>query len=344
MPFAPSPVASVLASLAMTAMATMTACAPSEPGAVAAAPDVLQTDFELAPLPAATRVAALAWQPPVCPQVYRVRIDETYPDGLEKMLRTQTEHSESFLAVGDEPRGAGPSTSSSSPPWPPGPVPGDRVFTGRVAFRGPKTQNRPLHREFALSATLAGPGSPDAGCHERTWDPVEDAVALGWPQLPGRLAAIGETWSGARVEARCNRSACVDTVTRGGGPNNHFRPCTTMSWRERLDGIFTLGDVQVAVISSFWSDGHPLGEGLWSERTAVVSVDHGRLLHSHTFIHHTYTGIERELRMDAVDDCPGGLVAAGWSPDAAVLAARATLLAALAEPARPQDKTRDGAR
>ena len=188
-------------------------------------------------------------------------------------------------------------------------------------FRGPKTQNKPLPREFALSAALAGPASPDAPCYERTWDPVEDAVALGWPQLPARMAAVGETWVGARVEARCNRSACVDTKTRGGGPENHFRPCTTMSWRERLDGIYTLGAGQVAVISSFWSDGHPLDEGLWSERTAVVSVDSGRLLHSHTFIHHTYTGIERELRMDAVDDCPGGLVAAGWSPDAAVSSA-----------------------
>ncbi len=328
-------------SLAIVIILAMAACGASEPEAVAATPDVLQTDFELSPQPAATRVAALAWQAPVCPQVYRVRIAETYPDGLEKMLRTQAEHSESFLAVGDEPR---TTPDASSSPWPPGPIPGDRVFTGRAAFRGPKTQQRPLHREFALSAALAGPGSPDAGCYERTWDPVEDAVALGWPQLPARLAAIGETWSGARVEARCNRSACVDTVTRGGGPNNHHLPCTTMSWRERLDGIFTLGAEQVAVISSFWSDGHPLGEGLWSERTAVVSVDHGRLLHSQTFIHHTYTGIERELRMDAVDDCPGGLVAAGWSPDAAVLASRETLLAALAEPARQSDKTKDGAR
>jgi len=335
-----SPVASVLGPLAIT-ITVMTACGASEPNAVAATPDALETDFDLSPQPASTRVAALAWQPPTCPQVYRVRISETYPDGLEKMLRTQAEHSESFLAVGDDPTSSSSSTSST---WPPGPIPGDRVFLGRAAFRGPKTQERPLHREFALSAALAGPGSPDAGCYERTWDPVEDAVALGWPQLPARLAAIGETWSGARVEARCNRSACVDTVTRGGGPNNHLLPCTTMSWRERLDGIFTLGDSQVAVISSFWSDGHPLDEGLWSERTAVISVDHGRLLHSHTFIHHTYTGIERELRMDAVDACPGSLVAAGWSPDAAVLDARETLLAALAEPARPQDKTRDGAR
>ena len=334
-----TPTSLALPVMMMMMMAGILACAPGEPSGVA--PEVLQADFDLAPRPAATRVATLAWQPPVCPQVYRVRVDETYPPGLEKMLRAEAEHSESFMAVGAEP-------GARADAWPPGPVPQDRVFTGRAVFRGPKTQQKSLHREFALSAALAGPASPDAPCHERTWDPVEDAVALAWPQLPARLAAVGETWRGARVEARCNRSACVDTKTRGGGRDNHFRPCTTMSWRERLDGIFELGageaDGRVAVISSFWSDGHPLDEGLWSERTAVVSVEHGRLLHSQTLIHHTYTGIEREVRVDAIDRCPGGLVAAGWSPDVAASDGRETLLSALAEPTRLQDKTRDGAR
>jgi hypothetical protein len=96
------------------------------------------------------------------------------------------------------------------------------VFVGELSFQGPRTANRPLQREFALSATLAGPASPDAACHERTWDAVEDAMALGWPQLPGRLTAVGETWTGARVESRCNRSACVDPETRGGGPRQRI--------------------------------------------------------------------------------------------------------------------------
>ncbi len=330
---------SLTTALALLVLAiSVLACGPedSPTSARAAGPDVLQADFDLLPQPANTRVAALAWQPPTCPQVYRVRIDETYPTGLEKAMRTQAEHSESFLALGPEP--------GKVQTWPPGPVPKDRVFVGRAAFRGPRSQQRPLHRELSLSAALVGPASPDAPCYERTWDPVEDALALAWPQLPTRLAAVGETWPGARVEARCNRSACVDTKTRGGGPDNHFRPCTTMSWRERLDGIFTLGDEQVAVISSFWSDGHPLDEGLWSERTAVISVAHGRLLHSHAFIHHTYTGIERELRVDAIDACPGGLVAAGWSPDAAVIGERETLSSALADPSKTTDKSANEAR
>jgi len=103
-----------------------------------------------------------------------------------------------------------------------------------------------------------------------------------------------------------------------------------MSWRERLDGVSRLGDDRVAEISSFWSDGHPLGAGIWSERVALVSLTHGRLMYSETRIHHGYTGIEREVRLTAIDACPGGLVAAGWSPEAADLAGRDALLAELA--------------
>ena len=310
--------------LAALAPACVAAEDSDEPAAL-----VELAEFDLTPRPAAARTAPLAWSAPAaCSQVYRVRIDETYPPGLAERLHTKAEHSESFLVI------TGPREGDRTS-WPSGPVPKDRFFAGRLTFRGPKTQDRPVLREFALSAELAGPASPDAACMERTWDPAEDALALGWPQLPARLVARGESWRGARVEARCNRSACVDPKTGGGGPDNHHRPCATMSWRERLDGLHMLGDEQVAQISSFWSDGHALGEALSSERVAVVSVEHGRLLHSQTVIHHDYTGIEREVRVDAVDACPGGLVAAGWTPSPAVIAARDALLAA-AEASRKQ--------
>jgi len=274
----------------------------------------LDVEFDLTPRPDPARAAPLAWRAPLaCPQVYRVRIDESYPPGLEERLHTRAEHSDSFIAI---------SSQRAK----------DGEVLGRLMFQGPRTQDRPVLRDFAISAELAGPAAPDAPCRERTWDPVEDALALGWPQLPARLVARGETWRGARVEATCNRSACVDPKTGGGGPDNHHRPCATMSWRERLDGLYTLGDEQVAQISSFWSDGHPLGEALWSERSAVVSVAHGRLLHSQTVIHHGYSGIEREVRVDAIDGCAGGLVAAGWSPDPVLVAARDALLTAAEAP------------
>jgi hypothetical protein len=316
----------------VVAFALAPACAEPDPNESAALVEL--AEFDLAARPDPARAAPLAWQAPAaCPQVYRVRIDETYPPGLEERLHSKAEHSESFLVI------TGP-REAERVSWPSGPVPKDRVFSGRLTFKGPKTQDRPVLRDFALSAELAGPASPDAACMERTWDPVEDALALGWPQLPARLVARGEIWRGARVEARCNRSACVDPKTGGGGKENHERPCATMSWRERLDGLFMLGDQQVAQISSFWSDGHPLGEALSSERNAVISVEHGRLLHSQTIIHHDYTGIERDVRVDAVDACPGGLVAAGWSPSEAVLAARDALLTAAAAPGTAQDPAR----
>lgn len=324
---------SAIASAALGASALLApACEPE--AADRAPPTALVEEFGLAPVATADKVVTLAWQPPVgCPQVFRVRIEETYPPGLEDMLRTQAEHSESWLAVAASETG----DERAGERWPSGPVPEDRVFVGRSLFKGPKTQNKPLQREFALSATLAGPASPDAPCFERTWDPVEDALALGWPALPGRMVAVGETWRGARVEGRCNRSACVDPQTRGGGPDNHLRPCTTMSWRERLDGVFNLGGERVAEISSFWSDGQPLDQGIWSERKAIVSLAHGRLIHSETLIHHGYSGIEREVQIDAVDECAGGLVAAGWSPERAA-ADRGVLLAELAKK-RGRDKT-----
>lgn len=305
-----------LARVAGSALA-LVACAP-EPEGELVVPEL--AELGLSPISVDTRVAHLAWHPPTCAPVYRVRIDERYPEGLEKYLNTAAERSESYLTV--EPAKPGV--------WPPGPVPQDRVFIGELTFQGPRTAHRPLHREFALSASLAGPASPDAACFERTWDAVEDAVALGWPQLSGRLTAVGETWTGARVESRCNRSACIDPETRGGGKTAHHLPCVTPWWRETLTGVLDLatssGTTRVAVIASEWSDGHPIGEGLSSERTALVSLEHGRLLHAHTKIHHGYSGIEREVRVDAVDTCPGGLVAAGWTAPELVVTAREAIL------------------
>jgi hypothetical protein len=314
------------------ALAALAGCSPDTPAAPDLAP--FAHEFGLDPTPADDPAAHLAWHAPApCDQVYRVRVAETYPEGLAEFLHTKAEHSTSWLALG-------PRTADAAPP--PGPVPEDRPFVGASLLRGPKTADKPLQRELALSAALAGPASPDAPCYERTWDALEDALALGWPQLPARMTAVGEAWRGARVEARCNRAACVDPDTRMGGKDNHFRPCATMSWRETLAALVDLGPVRAAVIEGLWSDGHALGEGLWTERTAVVAVDDGRLLHSVTRIHHTFTGIEREVRVDAVDACPGGLRAAGWQPPADDLAAADELareLDARQAQATPRERT-----
>lgn len=307
------------APLRAPALAAALACAP--PGDPAPSEALAEYDLPLTPSPAS--LALLAWHPPApdCPLAYRVRVDETYPPGLEETLSTLAEQSESFLLIGLKTR--------SEKTWPSGPVPRGEVALGPLVFRGPKTGGRILTREWAASAALVGPGSPDAACFERTWDPVEDALALGWPALTGRLTAVGETWRGAKVESRCNRASCVDPVTRGGGAVAHHRPCTSMSWRERLVGVHRLGGAEIAEIESVWSDDHGVGVGLWSERSAYVDLERGRLLRAEIFIHHTFSGIERHLVIDAVDACPGGLAAAGWDPPARADEAQAELRPAL---------------
>lgn len=303
-----------LAALAAAALA----CAP----AVEPAPLDLG-EYGLAVSPAPTALAPLAWQPPdaSCPLAYRVRIDETFPPGLAEFLHSQEEHSEAVLVLGHG--------VLAKKTWSTGPAPRDEAFVGQLAYRGPKTGGRELLREWSASAALVGPASPDAACYERTWDPVEDALSLGWPQLPARRARVGETWTGARVEGRCDRAACIDPETRGGGAKAHHMPCTTMSWRERLVGVYALGDALVAQISSFWSDGQALDVGIWTERTALVDTDTGRLLRAEVFVHHGFMNLERLIRIDAIDGCPGGLVAAGWAPPERLTRERDALAGAL---------------
>lgn len=314
-------------------LAAALACAPADD----ATPVDLSADYDgLVLTDAPNAVAHLAWHSPRpdCPLAYRVRIDETFPPGLAEFLHTQEEHSQSLLVLGWGMRSSHGEKDMPDEQGPIGPVPKDRPFAGQLMFRGPKSSGRELLREWAASAELVGPAAPDAACYERSWDPVEDALALAFPQLPGRRVRVGEVWRGARVEGRCNRSACVDPDNGAGGAAAHERPCATMSWRERLDGLYTLagagGEVTtVAQLAGFWSDGQPLDKGVWSERTVLVDVDHGRPLRAEVFVHHNFTGIERHVVIDAVDTCPGGLVAAGWAAPQTVVDERAALTAAL---------------
>lgn len=265
--------------------------------------------YDLALAPAGARVVDLRWRPPTrCVQVYRVVIDEAVPAAYERLRNLPAEHSQGFLALGAD---------ALRPAQAPAARPDARtIWPGRLLYWGPKTHEREVQRELFFSGALVGPASPDAACFERTWDPIDDALALGWPKLPARLTAQDEVWTGARVESRCNRSACIDPKTGGGGPEAHHLTCVTMDWRERLEGIYDLGDRRVAAITSYWSDGHDPADGIWSERQSLVDVDAGRLLASEVTIHHGFLDITRSLRIEAVDACPGGLLAAGWQPPA----------------------------
>jgi len=285
------------------ALSLVLACGPpSSAQAITWASAALELELE----PAATAVADLRWRPPsACPQVYRITIDDVYPANITKAFGVDAERSVSTLALDDDPYGATAIADEAGSPR----LEPDALWSGRLLFFGPKTHDRELVRELFLSGTTIGLGSPDAACFERTWDPIEDALALGWPKLPGRLTALGERWPGARVESRCNRSACADPLTGNGGDAS--LSCVTMPWRETLDGIYEADGQRVASITGYWSDGHPPEHGIWSERQSLVSVDDGRLLAAEITIHHNRYKLTRNLRVEAVDACPGGLPALG---------------------------------
>jgi len=301
------PIADALfAPLALAGLvAGLSACAPeSPPQAVAWADAALGLALE----PADTAIADLRWRPPTtCAQVYRITVDDDYPADAERAFGVPAERSVSTLSLDRDPYAKAGGEASPR-------LAADQLWTGRLIFFGPKTQDRELERELFFSGAQVGLASPDAACFERTWDPIEDALALGWPTLPGRLVALGERWSGGRVESRCNRSACADPITGNGGPEAHDLSCVTMPWRETLEGIYEVQGQRVAAIASYWSDGHPPEHGIWSERQALISVDDGRLLAAEITIHHNRYKITRNLRIEAVDACPGGIPALGGAP------------------------------
>ncbi len=258
--------------------------------------------------PAQTSVIDLRWRAPTnCTQVYRITIDDEYPQSIARAFGSEAEKSVSTLALALDPYAKTPKHDLVTAPR----LDADELWQGRLVFFGPKSEDRLLARELFFSGTQVGLGSPDAACFERTWDPIEDALALGWPRLPGRLTALGEQWRGSRVESRCNRSACADPITGNGGADAHDLTCTTMAWRETLEGIYEQNGQRVASITSFWSDGHPLDQGIWSERQSLISSDDGRLIAAEIVIHHNRYKITRNLRIEAVDSCPGGLPALG---------------------------------
>ncbi|MGB1277914.1 MAG: hypothetical protein ACPG77_19365 [Nannocystaceae bacterium] len=291
----------IFASASLASILLLVGCSAPEAATladIADLADLLDRDYGLEIAATDDVWGMLQWQlPGACEQVYRIRIDEQLPERYMRATHLKEEHSEAFLVLARD-----PAQPESQP-----------IARGQTLYHRPGKKNQNATKELLLSAKMLGPGSPDAACYERTWNPTEDALTLGWPGLPGRVTAVGETWVGNPVEARCNRIACIDPETKGGGEAAHNLPCVTMSWREHLDGIYELGSQQVAAISSFWTDGHPLDVGVWTERTALVSTS-GRLIHAHTTIHHNFLGVTRDITLDAVDACEGSLPAAGFDP------------------------------
>lgn len=275
----------------------------------------------MSPVPEET--AELGWQAPPadCPHAYRITAH------YEPVLRFEDDN-EASLIVGRHP-GREPDVALG-----PGPVPPNGMVPALLFYQGIRAERRGATRDLYVTRELIGPAAPTAACMPRTWDPMEDAFALGWPQLTGRLTAVGEHWNGMRVGGKCSRSACVDPESGGGGPEVHDLSCVVPPWHERLAGLFEHEGERYAWIVSEWSDGHGVGQGIHTERRTLVSVDHGRPLWSQTRMDHRFAQplaeggfgpVVRTWTLESIDACPGSLAAAGW-PRPPELAAEETRL------------------
>jgi hypothetical protein len=278
--------------------------------------------------PAELPSVELGWQAPPedCPHAYRLSVD------YEPALRFE-EDGASSLVIGRHPRQQperlhGPRTPNGAPVGdraamtiPTGPIPPGVMVPAHLFYQGVRAERVGATRDVYLTGEFAGPAAPTAACMPRTWDPMEDALALGWPRLTGRLTAVGERWNGLPVEGKCARSACVDPQGGGGGPEQHDRTCVTAPWHEALAGLYELRGELYAWIVSRWSDGHGPGLGISTERHTLISVEHGRPVWSRTVLDHRFSQpvsnggfapVTRTWTLEAIDACPGSLHAAGW--------------------------------
>jgi hypothetical protein len=239
------------------------------------------------------RSAELRWRPPDrCIEVYRVRIDEHHRDAsVARFVGREEEHSSWLLALGH--RGQ-----------------------QRLGLLVPEDAAEDVReRELVWSATEIGPAAPDFACRRRSWDPIEDALALGWPSLPGARVRVGAAWIGASVEGRCHETVCANEQ----GKFEHDRRCRARPWHEQLAGA---GD-GVALILSSWDDGHERDQaGIFTSRTSLIHE--GRPLWVGANIDHSWSGVDRTLELTRIDDC-SGLSLAGADDEAAVAEVRARL-------------------
>jgi hypothetical protein len=239
------------------------------------------------------RQADLRWRAPDrCVEVYRLSIDEEHRDSMvTRFVGREPERSSWLLALGQRGR-----------------------QTVGVLVREDATDDV-RERELTWSTTEVGPAAPDFACRRRSWDPIEDALALGWPKLPGARVRVGESWIGASVEGRCHETVCANEQ----GRFDHDRRCRARPWHEELAGSGN----GVALIVSDWDDGHELDEiGVLTQRNSLIHE--GRPLRVVASIQHSWSGVDRTLELTRIDDC-SSLSLASADDEAAVAEVRAEL-------------------
>lgn len=242
---------------------------------------------------AGANLHTLRWQlSGSCTQVYALTIDESFADpSVAVFLAREEEHSRWLMALGPHPRVEGRLAALLEPmrsePDEPGRL--------RELFTSPDSRS-------------LGPAAPDFACRNRTWDPLEDALALGWPELPAAPVRAGDRWRGQVVGGRCHETPCLD----GTGQFDRARSCQARPWAEQLVGWQrpSGGGPAMAVLRSTWDDGH---EGETSEAgefgiltSRELTIAEGRPVLVQAEIWHRWTGVVRRLELRALDECAPG--------------------------------------
>ncbi|HVH99734.1 MAG TPA: hypothetical protein VM869_13525 [Enhygromyxa sp.] len=222
----------------------------------------------------------LAWRAPgECIEVYRMRVDERHRDeSVAVFIGREEEHASYYFALA---RASARARAEQADP-----------VIGVLTVEG----EAPRVRELWWGAEQVGPSAPDFACRRRSWDPFEDALALGWPRLPAARTWVGARWRGATVGGRCHETPCLDPD----GSFGHALPCRARPWAEQLIGA---GE-DLALILGEWDDGHDPARpelGVFTSRELVL--DHNRPLYVRAVIEQRWAGVRRELSLVRLDDC-----------------------------------------
>ncbi|KIG16716.1 hypothetical protein DB30_04189 [Enhygromyxa salina] len=241
----------------------------------------------------------LAWRAPgECVEVYRVRVDEQFRDpSVAVFVGREEQHTTWALALTGRPGARHAGVVG---------VEGLLISLDDPGGAAPEPEPEPeRRRQLWWSARTVGPAAPDFACRQRSWDPLEDALALGWPELPDHPVRVGQSWQGGAVEGRCHETTCVDDQ----GQFPHDRPCRARAWRETAVGAGQISGedgppAPFVLIQGDWDDGHDLARpeiGILTSRQLLIAE--GRPLWARVRIEQRWVGVTRELELTRLDDC-----------------------------------------
>ncbi len=250
----------------------------------------------------------LAYRAPTdCVQAYRVQVDESFEiEGYGRFYNRAEEHSVGWLGLGRDDAGELRVVYESEDA-------GVRAADPRsesAGARDPVSTARGLY----IDRTQIGPAAADASCRDRSWDPLEDALALGFPRLPTHPVAVGSSWRGARVsgdgstcsarEICCNLGACTDLGDpKAAGGRDRSAPCVLPDWREQVEALPGMDPARELAIVGQWSDRAPGELGASASRRVRWEVGLQRVRSAEFRYVHPFLGVVREVRLEAIDRC-----------------------------------------